>query len=45
MNVDFESDDAVIQIRNKLQIDKIKLWLPPYYVDTSGSCHEELQVL
>ncbi|GLV37083.1 uncharacterized protein CBL_02086 [Carabus blaptoides fortunei] len=26
-------------------MDKIRLWLPPYYVETSGSCHEELQTL
>lgn len=42
MSEELEIEDALLQIRNKLQADGIKLWLPPYYKD--GPCNEELEV-
>lgn len=37
-------EDVFIQIKSKLQIDGVKLWLPPYYEETTGVNEEELMV-
>lgn len=44
MSAELEIDDAVLQIRNKLQVDNVKLWLLPYYAEKTGSCEEEIKV-
>lgn len=38
-----EKEDFLIQIRDKLRKDGIKLWLPPYYSQTTG--FSELEII
>lgn len=44
MSSDPKTEDVLIQIRSKLQEDRVKLWLPPYYTESTGICEEELAV-
>lgn len=37
-------EDVFIQIRGKLQLDGVKLWLLPYYDESVGVCDEEIMV-
>lgn len=39
-----ESEDVVIQVKDKLQRDGVKLWLPPYHVENNGSSEDALKV-
>lgn len=39
-----EKEDFLIQIRDKLRKDGIKLWLPPYYSQTTGISELEIIV-
>ncbi|XP_045479093.1 NEDD8 ultimate buster 1-like isoform X2 [Harmonia axyridis] len=45
MYFDLKREDVLMQIREKLRNDKIKLWLEPYYNKTKGSVEEELKKL
>jgi hypothetical protein len=44
MNSDLEIEGIRIQIREKLNEDNTKLWLPPYYTEDGATCEEEMQV-
>lgn len=37
MSSQLEKDDHLIQIRDKLRKDGIKLWLPPYFQESKSS--------
>lgn len=39
-----EKDDFLIQIRDKLRKDGVKLWLKPYYNEENGSSDEHIKV-
>lgn len=39
-----EKEDCLIQVRDKLRRDGIKLWLSPYYLQESGSSMADIQV-
>lgn len=39
-----EKEDLLIQIRDKLRKDGIKLWLSPYYTEIGGVSEVELSV-
>lgn len=41
---DLKTGDVLLQIRGALQVDGVKLWLPPYYDESEGKCDQELQV-
>lgn len=36
--------DILTLVRQKLQADGVKLWLPPYHIDGLGTCDEEIAV-
>ncbi|XP_076255328.1 NEDD8 ultimate buster 1-like [Rhynchophorus ferrugineus] len=40
-----EKDDFLIQIRDKLRKDGVKLWLKPYYNEENGSSEEHIKAL
>jgi hypothetical protein len=44
MNSDLKIEGIRIQIREKLNEDNVKLWLPPYITEDGGTCEEEMQV-
>lgn len=44
METNLKVEDVFIQIRDKLNKDSVKLWLPPYYTKVTGICVEELKV-
>lgn len=44
MDVSLQIEDVHIQIKDKLQKDGVKLWLPPYYVENVGSSKDDLKV-
>lgn len=37
-------EDLLIQVRDILRKDEIKLWLPPYFTEAGGSCKAEISV-
>lgn len=39
-----EKEDCLIQIRDKLRRDAIKLWLSPYYLQETGTSMPDIQV-
>ncbi|KAL3266981.1 hypothetical protein HHI36_011129 [Cryptolaemus montrouzieri] len=45
MNANLKKEDVLIQIREKLRSEQIKLWLDPYYTQTKGPQEEELKRL
>ncbi|KAJ4443419.1 hypothetical protein ANN_05087 [Periplaneta americana] len=45
MNVDLKIEGILIQIKEKLNEDHVKLWLPPYYTEDGESNEEEIQKL
>lgn len=45
MATDLKIEGILIQIKDKLNQERVKLWLPPYYTEECGSCEEELQKL
>ncbi|GLG96153.1 NEDD8 ultimate buster 1 [Gryllus bimaculatus] len=45
MNSDLRAEDILVQVREKLNSDQVKLWLPPYYTEGSGRCEEEIEKL
>ncbi|KDR09755.1 NEDD8 ultimate buster 1 [Zootermopsis nevadensis] len=45
MNSDLKIEGIRIQIREKLNEDNVKLWLPPYCAEDGGTCEEEMQTL
>lgn len=44
MAISLRIENILIQVRAKLQIEQIKLWLPPYYVEGIGPIDSELEV-
>ncbi|XP_066154361.1 NEDD8 ultimate buster 1-like [Euwallacea fornicatus] len=40
-----EKEDFLIQIRDKIRKDCVKLWLPPYYLETNGVSELEINNL
>lgn len=45
MGTPLQIEDVFIQVRDKLQKDGVKLWLPPYYNEATGASESDLQVL
>lgn len=45
MSVDLKSEDLLLQVRDKLRTEKIKLWLKPYYCEKNGPILCELEKL
>ncbi|XP_044749963.1 NEDD8 ultimate buster 1-like [Coccinella septempunctata] len=45
MFFDLKKEDVLMQVREKLRDDKIKLWLDPYYDQTKGPVNDELKRL
>lgn len=39
-----EKENYLIQIRDKLRKDGIKLWLPPYMIDSSKIAEDHIKV-
>ena len=44
MSSDLKAEGILIQIKEKLNEENVKLWLPPYYTEDGESCDEEMQV-
>jgi hypothetical protein len=44
MSSELKIEGIHIQIREKLNEDHVKLWLPPYYTEDGVTCEEEIQV-
>jgi hypothetical protein len=44
MSSDLRSEGILMQIREKLNEDHVKLWLPPFLMEDGGTCEEEMQV-
>lgn len=44
MSSELKTEGIRIQIREKLNEDNVKLWLPPYYSEDGVTCDEEIQV-
>jgi hypothetical protein len=44
MNSELKTEGILIQIRQKLNEDHVKLWLPPYFSEDGVTCDEEIQV-
>jgi hypothetical protein len=44
MSSELKTEGIHIQIREKLNEEHVKLWLPPYYSEDGGTCEEEIQV-
>ena len=44
MSSELKTEGIRIQIREKLNEDHVKLWLPPYYSEDGVTCDEEIQV-
>lgn len=44
MSTELKTEGIRIQIREKLNEDHVKLWLPPYYSEDGVTCEEEIQV-
>lgn len=40
-----KTEDTLIQIRDKLNKDSIKLWLPPYYNTDTGPSDSDIRVI
>ncbi|KAH1021119.1 hypothetical protein HUJ04_010676 [Dendroctonus ponderosae] len=40
-----QKEDLLIQVRDILRKDEIKLWLPPYFSEANGSCKAEISNL
>ncbi|XP_046393499.1 NEDD8 ultimate buster 1-like isoform X2 [Ischnura elegans] len=45
MNAIQKREDVLMKVRNKLNIDGIKLWIQPYFIEGSGRCDEQLEGL
>ena len=45
MDGSLKSEDILMQLRDKLTKDGVKLWLEPYYKELTGSSHEHLKVI
>lgn len=45
MDNTLRSEDVFIQIRDKLQKDGIKLWLPPYFEEKTGASNKDIEVI
>ncbi|XP_065159726.1 NEDD8 ultimate buster 1-like [Atheta coriaria] len=45
MDNTLRSEDVFIQIRDKLQKDGIKLWLPPYFEEKTGASNKDIEAL
>ena len=39
-----QKEDIILQIRDLLRKNNVKLWLPPYYNEKSGSSQDDLKV-
>lgn len=44
MSSELKIEGIRMQIREKLNEDHVKLWLPPYYTEDGITCEEEIQV-
>ena len=44
MSSELKTEGIRIQIREKLNEEHVKLWLPPYYSEDGVTCEEEIQV-
>jgi hypothetical protein len=44
MNSELKTEGIHLQIREKLNEEHVKLWLPPYYSEDGATCEEEIQV-
>ncbi|XP_071455442.1 NEDD8 ultimate buster 1-like [Hetaerina americana] len=45
MNSNLRHEDILMKVRNKLNLDSIKLWLQPYYIEGTGSNEDTLKDL
>lgn len=45
MDSDLKTEGIRIQIREKLNEEHVKLWLPPYCTEDGVTCEEEMQIL
>lgn len=45
MSSELKTEGIRIQIREKLNEEHVKLWLPPYYSEDGVTCEEEIQTL
>jgi hypothetical protein len=44
MSSELKTEGIRIQIREKLNEDNVRLWLPPYYSEDGVTCDGEIQV-
>lgn len=44
MDVSLQIEDVCMQVKDKLQKEGVKLWLPPYYVENKGRSEDVMQV-
>ncbi|PSN45549.1 hypothetical protein C0J52_05786 [Blattella germanica] len=42
---DLKIEGILIQVKEKLNEEHVKLWLPPYFTEDGGCCEEEMQKL
>ncbi|XP_066999509.1 NEDD8 ultimate buster 1 isoform X2 [Anabrus simplex] len=45
MSHDLRIEGILLQIREKLNCDQVKLWLPPYFIEGIGCCEAEIERL
>lgn len=44
MDLTLQIEDVFIQVKDKLQKDCVKLWLPPYYFENKGPSEDAIKV-
>lgn len=44
MDHNLQIEDVFIQVKDKLQKEGVKLWLPPYYSESKGPSDDNIKV-